>query len=99
MLQSITAVEETFDATPEGFALQQNFPNPFNPETRIQYELPVDGQVQLSIYNATGQRVRSLLEGQQSSGLYLQRWDGRDDAGRQVASGTYVYRWRCRRWG
>ena len=43
-------------------------------------------------YNATGQRERSLVEGQQSSGLYLQRWDGRDDAGRQVASGTYVYR-------
>ena len=91
-IPQITAVEQMFDATPEGFALQQNFPNPFNPETRIQYELPVDGQVQLNVYNATGQRVRSLLEGQQSSGLYLQRWDGRDDAGRQVASGTYVYR-------
>jgi hypothetical protein len=91
-IPQITAVEQMFDATPKGFALQQNFPNPFNPETQIQYELPVDGQVQLNVYNATGQRVRSLVEGQQSSGLYLQRWDGRDDAGRQVASGTYAYR-------
>ena len=91
-IPQITAVEQMFDATPKGFALQQNFPNPLYPETQIQYELPVDGQVQLNVYNATGQRVRSLVEGQQSSGLYLQRWDGRDDAGRQVASGTYAYR-------
>lgn len=91
-IAQMTAVEETFGAMPDGFALRQNFPNPFNPETQIQYELPVDGQVRLSVYNATGQRVRALVEGQQSRGLYLQRWDGRDDAGNQVASGTYLYR-------
>ncbi len=86
-----TAVEET-GATPASFVLSQNFPNPFNPQTQLQYQLPNDGLVELSIYNASGQRVRTLVDGFQSSGLYIMRWDGRSDAGVQVASGNYIYR-------
>ena len=85
----VTAVEETFDTTPDGFALEQNFPNPFNAQTQIQYALPVAGAVRLVVYNAAGQPVRVLVDGDRPQGLYLQRWDGRDDGGAPVASGTY----------
>jgi hypothetical protein len=89
----ITAVlEPEDDGTPQDFALGQNFPNPFNPQTRIQFTLPADGQTSLSIYNVTGQRVRSLADGFHRAGLYLVTWDGTDEAGRAVASGTYHYR-------
>ncbi len=89
--QAATAVE-SFDAGPTSFTLQQNFPNPFNAQTLIQYELSTDGPVRLSVFNAAGQRVRLLVDEHQTAGLYLQPWDGRDDAGQQVASGAYLYR-------
>ena len=82
-------MEESFDTTPDGFALEQNFPNPFNGQTQIQYALPVAGAVRLVVYNAAGQPVRVLVDGDRPQGLYLQRWDGRDDGGAPVASGTY----------
>ncbi len=88
-----TAVEGTaLAALPEHFILSQNHPNPFNPATHIQYTLPADGLVRLSIYNATGQKIRTLVEGHQERGLYLQDWDGCDDAGAAVSSGAYLYR-------
>ena len=89
--QAATAVE-AFDAGPTSFALGQNFPNPFNAQTLIQYELPAAGPVRLGVFNAAGQRVRLLVDEHQAAGLYLQPWDGRDDAGQQVASGAYLYR-------
>ena len=89
--QAATAIESS-DAVPTGFALRQNFPNPFNAQTLIQYELSVAGPVRLGVFNAAGQRVRLLVDEHQAAGLYLQSWDGRDDAGQQVASGAYLYR-------
>ena len=89
--QAATAVE-VFDAGPTSFALGQNFPNPFNAQTLIQYELPAAGPVRLGVFNAAGQRVRLLVDEHQAAGLYLQPWDGRDAAGQQVASGAYLYR-------
>ena len=91
-IEQATAVVEALDAAPAGFALRQNFPNPFNAQTLIQYELPAAGPVRLSVFNAAGQRVRLLVEDHQAAGLYLQPWDGRDDAGQPVASGAYLYR-------
>ena len=88
--QAATAVE-ALDSTPTNFALNQNFPNPFNAQTIIQYELPVAGSVRLGVFNAAGQRVRLLVNEHQTAGLYLQPWDGRDDAGQPVASGAYLY--------
>jgi hypothetical protein len=89
----ITAVlEPQDDSTPEGFALDQNFPNPFNPQTRIQFTLPADGQAALTVYNAAGQKVRGLADGHHRAGFYVVGWDGRDESGRRVASGTYHYR-------
>ena len=79
-------------ATPRAFDLAQNRPNPFNPETAIRYRIPEAGQVALDINNALGQRVRSLVDQVQQAGSYEVSWDGRDDAGRALASGVYLYR-------
>lgn len=73
-------------------ALNQNYPNPFNPETAIRYELPRATNVRMTIYNAQGQAVRTLVDGPRPAGAQAVRWDGRDDRGRGVASGIYYYR-------
>lgn len=77
--------------TPAEFALSQNFPNPFNPETTIRYSLADDAQVQLRIYNLVGQVVRTLVQERQAAGRYAIRWDGRDERGLTVSSGVYFY--------
>ena len=76
--------------TPTAYHLAQNHPNPFNPETTLRYALPAAGRVTLAIYNATGQRIRTLLEGEQQAGHHSAVWDGRDDTGQAVASGLYL---------
>lgn len=78
-------------AIPTDYGLERNFPNPFNPETTIAYQLPEAGVVSLKIYNSVGQEVRTLAQGPQDAGFYRVRWDGRDARGRSVASGTYLY--------
>jgi len=73
--------------------LRGNYPNPFNPVTRIEYELAARSRVSLSVYDLTGRRVRSLLASEQlDSGPHTTVWDGLDDSGRAVASGAYFYR-------
>jgi len=76
---------------PEEYSLSNNYPNPFNPTTRIDYSIKDPGGVQLTIYNITGQVVRTLVDEIQSAGTYSVHWDGRDDAGFSVPSGTYIY--------
>ena len=78
--------------TPTEFALLQNFPNPFNPETTISYELAESADVTLQIYNVVGQVVRTLIAAESHSvGRYQVRWDGMDDRGMPVSSGIYFY--------
>ena len=78
--------------TPTEFALLQNFPNPFNPDTTIGYELAESADVTLQIYNVVGQVVRTLMAAEsQSVGRYQVRWDGMDDRGMPVSSGIYFY--------
>ena len=79
-------------ALPEGFGLGQNYPNPFNPGTVIPYELAAEGYVRLEVFNLLGQRVATLVDGEQAAGLYTAEWDARDAAGQGVAAGVYVYR-------
>ena len=75
------------------YTLDQNYPNPFNPETKISYVLPKQSVVTLTIYNITGQAVRTLvLNTQQKSGNYSYTWNGRDDNGTPVSSGVYFYK-------
>ena len=83
-------------ARPEKTQLLANYPNPFNPETWIPYELATDTDVRITIYASNGVVVRSLQIGHQSAGYYTDRdraayWDGRNAFGEQVASGIYFY--------
>ena len=77
---------------PKRFALEPNYPNPFNPETIIGYQLPERTEVHLEIYNLLGQKVRKLVNEIQASGYYRIVWNGRNDTGAEVASGVYFYR-------
>ncbi|MCK4385862.1 MAG: T9SS type A sorting domain-containing protein [candidate division Zixibacteria bacterium] len=77
---------------PDKFALFQNQPNPFNPETKISYYLPEGCEVKLTIYNILGRRVKTLWEGYQTQGMKTSDWDGRDDQRKQLSSGIYFYR-------
>lgn len=74
------------------FHLAQNYPNPFNPSTVIEYRLSQAAVMDLKIYNALGQEVRDLFSGFQAGGIHRAVWDGRDQHGRPVASGVYIYR-------
>jgi len=76
-------------ALPEKYALSQNTPNPFNPETVIQYQLPRQAEVRLEIYNLLGELVKTLVDEKQSAGYYSVSWNGKDEFGRDVASGLY----------
>ncbi len=73
-------------------ALAQNAPNPFNPTTSIAYTIAQRASVALEIFDATGARVRRIDQGTRDAGEYSVEWNGRDDAGRAVASGVYFYR-------
>jgi hypothetical protein len=79
--------------TPDDYQLEQNFPNPFNPETNIQFSLPVNKTVSLKIYNSRGQEVRTLVNNEAlSQGTHTVLWNATDDQGNAVASGVYIYR-------
>ena len=84
--------QENNTSIPDKFYLYQNYPNPFNPTTTIKYALPQAAQVELTIYNTLGQKVRTLVQKQQPAGQYQVQWDGRDSHGNPVASGVYIYR-------
>lgn len=77
---------------PNDFALNQNFPNPFNPETQIAFQMPEAGNLSLIIYNTLGQQVRVLEQGPMEAGFHRVVWDGRNEIGRQVSSGIYLLR-------
>lgn len=89
-----TAVQERSAnaSLPKDFALGQNFPNPFNPETEISYELPGQSQMTITVFNLMGQRVRTLLNSRIAAGRHTVRWDGKDETGQSVPSGVYLYR-------
>jgi hypothetical protein len=77
---------------PSEFGLSQNYPNPFNPTTKIEFTLAKSGYVTLQIYDVLGRKVRTLVSEQLSSGYKSVIWDGKNDDGKDVASGVYFYR-------
>jgi subtilisin family serine protease len=77
---------------PAAYRLEQNFPNPFNPVTEINYSLPRPGKVTITVFNLLGQRIATLLEGEQAAGNHSVQWDGTTQGGVPVASGVYFYR-------
>jgi len=74
------------------YLLTQNSPNPFNLFTSIKYGLPVDGWINLSVYNALGERVKVLIDRRAKAGVYEIEWDGYDEEGKKLPSGIYFYR-------
>ncbi len=89
-----SAVEEPdhVDIVPRRFHLQQNYPNPFNPRTEIEYTIQRPAQVTLDIFNILGRKVKTLIRGHQPSGSYHLTWDGRNEEGKTVSCGVYLYR-------
>jgi len=72
---------------PKEFKLEQNFPNPFNPTTTIQYQLPQDAKVTLKVYDILGSEVATLINAEQEAGYYEVNWNASN-----LASGVYIYR-------
>ena len=72
--------------------LQANYPNPFNPETSISFDVPQGNHVSLTIHDIQGKLIASLINAELDAGLHKVTWNGTDHAGRKVASGTYLYR-------
>ena len=79
-------------ALPKDFDVFQNFPNPFNATTTIRYALPVNSHVRLEIFNILGQKVKILVDEEQTAGNKQVIWDGRNERGDVVSSGVYFYR-------
>ena len=86
-----TKIAELISLIPKEFVLNDNYPNPFNPITTIKYEIPNDGKVLLVIYNLLGQEVITLINNEQWAGKYSVRWNGTNQFGNQVSTGTYFY--------
>lgn len=74
------------------FSLEQNFPNPFNGTTTIEFYLPKQESVRIVIYNVLGQKIRTLKPATTEAGVSYVTWDGKDERGKEVASGLYIYR-------
>ena len=83
--------DETTAQLPEKLALLANYPNPFNPGTQIKFELPEATLVKIVVYNASGQEIVTLEEGPFQAGTWTTFWDGRDQKGQTLSSGTYFY--------
>jgi hypothetical protein len=80
-------------ALPAGRArLRQNVPTPFNPRTTIRFDLPAAGSARLAVYDVAGRLIRSLVDAELPQGSHEAIWDGRNEAGRAVASGSYFAR-------
>jgi len=78
--------------TPNEFTLYRNFPNPFNPATVLRYNLPINAEVKLVIYDLLGREVKTLVNRVEEAGLKSVVWHGNNDAGQPVSSGVYLYR-------
>ncbi|OPX34054.1 hypothetical protein B1H10_04495 [candidate division KSB1 bacterium 4484_188] len=74
-----------------GFHLSQNYPNPFNSETHIEYTLPKSIWIKLNIYDLSGKLIKVLVNDNKQAGHHTARWNGKDDSGKTVASGVYIY--------
>ncbi len=76
---------------PTTVELQPNYPNPFNPETRIQFGIPEAQQVRLSIYDILGRKIKELINETLPAGTYDVTWNGTSDHGQKVSTGIYFY--------
>jgi subtilisin family serine protease len=91
-IQPTVDVPDTDAPDRPAFSLTQNHPNPFNPTTKISFTLPEAQSVQLSVYTVNGRKVATLLSEDLPAGTHAVIWDGRNDRGQKVASGSYFYK-------
>jgi len=89
--EPLTSIQGKGD-NPQVFELYPNYPNPFNPSTFISYKLSTVSDVQLTIYNPSGQRIVTLVNERQTAGIHRIQWDGRDSNDKPASSGVYFYR-------
>ena len=87
-----TEVGGDVNGIPKIFGLSNNYPNPFNPSTEIQFSVPTESKISLIVYNLLGQQVRTLAHGSFAAGRYTVTWDGRGENGAALASGVYFAR-------
>lgn len=88
---SVSSIESNNRHKGNNYKLSQNFPNPFNPTTAIEYEIQTRSRATIRIYNSLGQLIRTLLDEDKTPGIYISHWDSRDDDGAIVATGAYYY--------
>jgi hypothetical protein len=86
-----TAVESR-ESAPVRFALDRNYPNPFNPSTTVRFQMAAAGNVKLAVFDLMGRELKTLLNGRQSAGSHTIEWDGKDQSGNPVGSGVYFVR-------
>ena len=92
IIGSKAAVEEELQAiVPKEFILGSNYPNPFNPQTVIPFELAEAGRLTITIYNILGEEIRTLFHGSLETGRHQFTWDGTNQAGQRCPSGIYLY--------
>ena len=90
----VTGVDDGHGNLPNAYDLAQNYPNPFNPTTTISFSLQRACRADIKVYNILGQCVRTIADGAFEAGRHDVEWDGRDERGRTLSSGVYVYRLR-----
>lgn len=78
--------------TPDVYSLSQNYPNPFNPTTQIRFSIPVDGKVDLRVYDMLGREIAVLMKDELKAGYYTVEWNGKNNYGTPVSTGMYIYR-------
>lgn len=86
-----TSLQDDFTIMPTEYSLEQNFPNPFNPNTTIKFSVPTSANIKLTVYNILGETVRVLFDKEFHSGNYSVVWNADDQTGRKVSSGVYFY--------
>ena len=91
-LGSTTAVEDEEIFVVKDFNLLQNFPNPFNPLTKIAYQIPEVSNVKIKVYDLLGREIKTLVDEYETIGKYSVYWDGKDNQNIDVSSGVYFYR-------
>jgi len=85
------AAVENQSILPSTYLLEQNFPNPFNPTTKINYNLPSSGYVSIKVYDLLGREVNSLVSTEQPAGQHSVSWNGKNESGNDAPSGVYLY--------
>jgi hypothetical protein len=84
-------LSEEINISPQEYTLHQNYPNPFNPNTSMNFDLPKDGLVNITIYDMMGRIVKTLVNGSQTAGFKSVQWNATNDSNEPVSAGLYIY--------